>query len=117
VASGLTLGLGGAALITYGQIPFLALIIFIAFQATKEYYAFITSKGIAKGMEPPPPLVSVTTTVLCTSIALLAYLTQGKSGVVLAITSFILLIMEVLTIKRPKFAQLTSSVFGLFYCG
>jgi hypothetical protein len=31
--------------------------------------------------------------------------------------AFCLLVLNVLGTPKPKFAQLTSSVFGLFYCG
>ncbi|KAL6749433.1 cytidylyltransferase family-domain-containing protein [Haematococcus lacustris] len=114
---GLMLGLGGGAVVLAGQLPFLATIIFVTYGATQEYYGFITSKGMAQGMVPPPPLVSSLTTVLCTSIALLAYFYGRRSGTVLAVSSILLLVMEVLTIRKPKFSQLTSCVFGLFYCG
>jgi phosphatidate cytidylyltransferase len=117
VASGVTLGLFSAAIVTYGNLAFLLAVILITVQATQEYYGFITSKGIAAGMRPPPRLVSVTTTIMCTSIALLAYFYKGRSGTVLAVTSFALLVLQVVATKRPKFAQLASSLFGLFYCG
>jgi hypothetical protein len=83
----------------------------------QEYYGFITSKGISKGMTPPPPFVSSMTTALCLSITAFTYLTQGKSGTVISVAAFVLLCMNVLSNKKPTFAQLTSSVFGLFYCG
>ncbi|KAJ9532653.1 hypothetical protein QJQ45_010718 [Haematococcus lacustris] len=114
---GLMLGLGGGAVVLAGQLPFLATIILVTYGATQEYYGFITSKGMAQGMVPPPPLVSSLTTVLCTSIALLAYFYGRRSGTVLAVSSILLLVMEVVTIRKPKFSQLTSCVFGLFYCG
>jgi phosphatidate cytidylyltransferase len=31
--------------------------------------------------------------------------------------AFCLLVLNVLGTEKPKFAQLASSVFGLFYCG
>lgn len=114
---GITLGLGGAAMIISGGYAFLALLVFVAYQATQEYYGFITSKGITKGMTPPPPLVSALTTVMCISITLLAFFLQARSGTVLAVAAFLLLVLEVIAIKKPKFSQLASSVFGLFYCG
>lgn len=117
VIFGTVLGLSGGALIITGGLPFLAMLMAVTYQSTKEFYGFITSKGIAKGMAPPPPLVSVMTTVLCISIAALAYFYHGRSGTVMAVAAFTLLVLEVIAIKRPKFAQLASSVFGLFYCG
>jgi len=117
VIAGIVLGLGGAGIVTFGQLPFLGLLLLITYQATQEYYGFITSSGITKGMTPPPPLVSSLTTILCISICVLAYTYNKRSGTVLAVASFALLVMEVLAIKKPKFSQLASSLFGLFYCG
>lgn len=117
VVFGVALGLLGGAVVAVGSVPFLLVVILVTYQATREYYGFITSKGIAKGMAPPPPLISVLTTVLCTSIALVAYIYHGRSGTVLAVAAFLLLVLQVVASKRPKFAQLASSLFGLFYCG
>eukprot|EP00967_Tisochrysis_lutea_P093775 scaffold135947_cov18-Tisochrysis_lutea.AAC.4 len=116
---GVLLGVVGGGTIAAGTLPFLAAILFVAFQATQEYYGFITSRQMTEGMTPPPPLVSSLTTVLCVSMAVLAYFkpTSLRSGSVLALASFILLVLEVLLIKKPKFAQMASSLFGLFYCG
>ncbi len=117
VIYGTALGLGGGAIVLIGQLPFLVAVILITYQATKEYYGFITSGGIAKGMAPPPPVVGLLSTVLCTGMALLAYFYKGKSGTVLAVSAFLLLVVQVITVRRPKFSQLASSLFGLFYCG
>lgn len=117
VSAGIVLGVAGAVIVTFGQLPFLALLLWITYQATQEYYGFITSSGISKGMTPPPPLVSSMTTVLCMGICMLAYTYKKRSGTVLAVASFILLVLEVLAIRRPKFSQLASTTFGLFYCG
>jgi hypothetical protein len=35
----------------------------------------------------------------------------------MSVAAFLLLAMNILVIKKPTFSQLTSSVFGLFYCG
>jgi len=101
----------------FGQWAFLAAIVFATYQSTQEYYSMVTSKGITKGMAPPPPLVSSLTTVLCVSIALLSYFFKGKSGTILAVSAFFLLVMNMVAIKKPKFSMLASTVFGLFYCG
>lgn len=85
---------------------------------THKYVYFVpAAAGISKGMAPPPPLVSTLTSVLCISIALLAFFIHGRSGTVLAVSAFSLLVLNVLAIHKPRFAQLASSLFGLFYCG
>lgn len=77
----------------------------------------VTSKGLTRGMAPPPPLVSSLTTVMCVSLVMFSYLYRGKSGTVLAIASFFLLVMNMVAIKKPKFSMLSSTIFGVFYCG
>ncbi|KAI8474650.1 MAG: cytidylyltransferase family-domain-containing protein [Monoraphidium minutum] len=117
VVFGVLLGLGGAAVIAYGRLPFLAATLFVVYHATQEYFGFVTSKGISQGMTPPPPFVSSFTTVLCLSITAFTYATGIKSGTAMCVAAFLLLAVNVIANRKPTFSQLTSSVFGLFYCG
>ncbi|GFR46485.1 hypothetical protein Agub_g8062 [Astrephomene gubernaculifera] len=117
VIFGLLLGLAGAVVILYGKLAMLALLVFASYQASREYFGFITSKQMSKGMPPPTPLVSTATTVMCMGMTLFSHFYRGKSGTLLAVASFLLLVIQVLANKRPKFSQLASSLFGLFYCG
>ncbi|PNH05770.1 hypothetical protein TSOC_007928, partial [Tetrabaena socialis] len=114
---GLLLGLAGAVVILYGKLAMLALLVFVSYQASQEYFGFMTSKQMSKGMPPPPPLVSAATTVMCMGVTIFSHFNHGRSGTLLAVASFLLLVTQVVVNKRPKFAQLASSVFGLFYCG
>lgn len=117
VASGAVLGAGGAAVVAAGGVPFLCAALFVTFHATREFYGLLTSRGLSKGMTPPGPVVSASTTALCMSIALLTHATRGRSGVAMAVAGFVLLSLNLFSSPKPKFAQLTSSLFGLFYCG
>ncbi|EFJ50617.1 hypothetical protein VOLCADRAFT_43405, partial [Volvox carteri f. nagariensis] len=114
---GFVLGLAGAVVILYGKLLMLALLVFVAYQASREYFGFMSSKQMSKGMPPPPPLVNAATTAMCVGITVLSHFYRGKSGTVLAVAAFLLLVIQVVVNKRPKFAQLASSLFGLFYCG
>ena len=76
VIAGVVLGLGGAAVVAVGNLPYLLVAMLVVYQATQEYYGFITSKGISAGMTPPPPFVSAMTTALCLSITVLTYVTR-----------------------------------------
>ncbi|GIL47566.1 hypothetical protein Vafri_4359 [Volvox africanus] len=114
---GLLLGLAGAVVILYGKLAMLALLVFVAYQASREYFGFMSSKQMLQGMPPPSPLVSAATTAMCLGITILSHFYRGKSGTVLAVAAFLLLVIQVIVNKRPKFAQLASSLFGLFYCG
>ncbi|GBF90012.1 phosphatidate cytidylyltransferase [Raphidocelis subcapitata] len=117
VVFGVILGLLGAAIIVYGRLPFLVTTMFVVYQATQEYFGIVTSRGISRGQDAPPPLVSAMTTVLCLSITALTYFAGIKSGTAMCVAAFLLLVMNVVGNNRPTFSQLTSSVFGLFYCG
>jgi len=90
-----------------------------------------TPPGVVDGgMTPPTPLSATVATACCVGIALWTHLSNGKVTAALAVASFIVLSVSLLGSNsssspsssssspgRPRFAQLTSSVFGLFYCG
>ncbi len=117
VVFGLLLGVGGAVVILYGKLVLLALCLFVTYQASVEYVGIMTSKQMSAGIPPPNRLVSAATTVMCVGIALFNHFVAGRSGTVLAVAGFLLLVLQVVANKRPKFSQLASSLFGLFYCG
>jgi phosphatidate cytidylyltransferase len=117
VVSGAVLGAGGAAVVAAGGVPFLCAALFVTFHATREFYDLLNARGLSKGMTPPGPIVSASTTALCLSIALLTHATRGRSAVAMAVAGFFLLSLNLFSSPKPKFAQLTSSLFGLFYCG
>ena len=116
IVFGALLGVGGAAAVAIKQL-FLVVLSFITFHATQEYYAMVSSKGITRGMAAPPRIVSVLTTVLCVSMVMFSYFYRGRSGTVLAVAAFFLLVMNMVAIRKPKFSQLASTLFGVFYCG
>ena len=66
-----------------------------------------------------PPLVSRALAAFCVMLPLLTYLSPGGGRLALSLTlaTFVLLVMEVLTVEKPFFSQLTAAVFGLYYCG
>jgi len=76
VVFGLILGLGGAAVVAAGGVPYLLVALLVVYQATQEYFGFITSKGISQGMTPPPVFVSIMTTALCLSITLFTFVSR-----------------------------------------
>ena len=68
-------------------------------------------------MLPPPPLVSALTSAMCIGITVWTYLSDGSITAALAVASFAVLSLQLLAVEKPAFSQMTSSVFGLFYCG
>uniref|UniRef100_A0A061RYK6 Phosphatidate cytidylyltransferase n=1 Tax=Tetraselmis sp. GSL018 TaxID=582737 RepID=A0A061RYK6_9CHLO len=114
---GALLGVLGGCILVAGGVPFTCLISLVAYQCTQEYFGFITSKGIAKGMQPPPPPVTATISLAAVGISIGTLLTRGRTGTCLAVAAFLVVALQLLSTRKPKFAQLSSSIFGLFYCG
>lgn len=117
VVFGTALGVAGALVILTGGWCYMISACFVAYQASREYFGFLTSKGISEGMQPPPPLATTITTLCCIGLVFWTFISQGKSTAALTIAALLVLSLQLLTTKKPRFAQLTSSVFGLFYCG
>ena len=114
---GSILGLVGAAIILTGGWVYTAATCLVVYQACQEFQGFLSSKGISGGMEPPAPIVNALTSLLCVGFTLFAHLSNGKSTAALAVTSFAVLSLQLVAVKKVHFSQLTSAVFGLFYCG
>lgn len=110
------MGIGGAAAVAVKQL-YVVVAVFITYHATQEYFAMVTSKGITKGMAPPPRIVTLLTTVLCVSMVFFSYFYQARSAMVLAVAAFFLLVMNMVAIRKPRFSMLASTLFGVFYCG
>jgi phosphatidate cytidylyltransferase len=68
-------------------------------------------------MTAPLPAASPLTSALCAGIVLWTHASSGRQTAALAVAAFALLSYHLLAPERPRFAQVTSSVFGLFYCG
>lgn len=77
----------------------------------------VNAKGIATGMKPPPPLVTGAVSLLCVALNAWVFLTNGRAASAMAVASFLILSLQLLASSKPRFSQLTSSVFGLLYCG
>lgn len=107
----------GVVVILSGGWLYTAVACLVSYQASQEYYGFITSIGVSSGVKPPPKLVSAVTTITCIGLTFWTYASHGRSTAALAVASLIVLSLQLLAVEKPRFSQLTSSVFGLFYCG
>lgn len=117
VIFGTVLGLLGAVVITTGGWIFTGAVCLVAYQATQEFFGFITSKGMSEGQSPPSPIVSALTTAMCLGLSIWTHITHGRATAALAVASFAVLAVHVSLTEKPTTAQLASAVFGLFYCG
>lgn len=77
----------------------------------------VSAKGIAKGAPPPPPLVKSAISLLCVALNVWVFVTNGRAASAMAVATFLTLSLQLLVARKPRFAQITSCVFGLFYCG
>jgi phosphatidate cytidylyltransferase len=84
---------------------------------SQEFIGLVSAKGIAKGMPPPPPLISNAISLLCVALNAWVFVTNGRAASAMAVASFMVLSLQLLANPKPRFSQLASSVFGLFYCG
>ncbi|XP_042472862.1 phosphatidate cytidylyltransferase 4, chloroplastic-like [Zingiber officinale] len=116
VTFGLGIGLGAGGVVLAGGWMFTAGVAVAAFLGGREYFELVRSRGIAAGMTPPPRYVSRVCSVI---YALMPVLTLYFGNIDVSATSFAFIVATALVLQRgnPRFAQLSSAVFGLFYCG
>ncbi|KAI5071579.1 hypothetical protein GOP47_0013830 [Adiantum capillus-veneris] len=113
--TGIGLGMGGAVIA--GGWWFTALMATFVYLGTREYFDLVRSDGISDGMTPPPHTVSRACSVICAAIPLLTLYFGGRVSVAVTTAAFFLAIVLLLQREKPRFAQLSSVIFGLFYCG
>ncbi|KAJ4896281.1 hypothetical protein Rs2_23075 [Raphanus sativus] len=117
VVFGLGIGLSvGGVVLAGGWVFTLALAAAVLLSA-REYFELVRSKGIARGMTPPPRYLSRVCSVIC---ALMPILTLYFGHMDIAVTSSAFVVAMALLLQRgknPRFSQLSSTMFGLFYCG
>ena len=114
---GSILGVLAAIIIVIGGWPFAAVTCLLAYQCSQEFIGLVNAKGISKGMKPPPPLVSSAISMMCVGLCAWSFISGGKMASAMAVATLLVLSLELIVVEKPKFAQLTSSVFGLMYCG
>ncbi|XP_072968936.1 phosphatidate cytidylyltransferase 5, chloroplastic-like isoform X2 [Typha angustifolia] len=116
VIFGLGIGFGAGGAVLAGGWVFTLLIAAAVLAAAREYFELVRSRGISEGMTPPPRYVSRVCSVIC---ALMPILTLYFGHIDVSVTSSTFLVAIALILQRgnPRFAQLSSAVFGLFYCG
>ncbi|KAJ8498191.1 hypothetical protein OPV22_008743 [Ensete ventricosum] len=116
VVFGLGIGLGAGGVVVTGGWVFTVAVAAAVFASAREYFELVRSRGIAAGMTPPPRYVSRVCSVIC---ALMPMLTLYFGNIDVSVTSSAFIVAMALVLQRgnPRFAQLSSAVFGLFYCG
>ncbi|GAB4821285.1 hypothetical protein N2152v2_008331 [Parachlorella kessleri] len=114
---GTILGLAGAVVIVSGGWLYAAVTCLVAFQASQELIGMLNAKGIAAVLMPPPPLINNVNSLLCVLFNLWVFVTSGRAASAMAVATFVVLSLQLLAVEKPRFSQLSSSVFTLLYCG
>ncbi|KAL1207390.1 Phosphatidate cytidylyltransferase 4 [Cardamine amara subsp. amara] len=116
VIFGIGIGLLVGCVVLAGGWVFTVALAASVFIGSREYFELVRSRGIAKGMTPPPRYVSRVCSVIC---ALMPILTLYFGNIDISVTSaaFVVAIALLVQTGSPRFAQLSSTMFGLFYCG
>ncbi|KVH89214.1 Phosphatidate cytidylyltransferase [Cynara cardunculus var. scolymus] len=116
VVFGLGIGISAGGVVLTGGWVFSVALAAAIFAGSREYFELVRSHGIASGMTPPPRYVSRVCSVIC---ALMPLLTLYKGQIDVSVTSAAFVVAITLLLQRgnPRFSQLSSTIFGLFYCG
>ncbi|KAH7519617.1 phosphatidate cytidylyltransferase 4, chloroplastic [Ziziphus jujuba] len=116
VVFGLGIGVTVGGVVLAGGWVFTMALAAAVFVGAREYFELVRSRGITAGMTPPPRYVSRVCSVIC---ALMPILTLYLGQIDVSVTSAAFVLATALLLQRgnPRFAQLSSAMFGLFYCG
>ncbi|XP_010469160.1 PREDICTED: phosphatidate cytidylyltransferase 5, chloroplastic-like [Camelina sativa] len=116
VIFGIGIGLSVGGIVLAGGWVFTAALAAAVLLSAREYFELVRSKGIAQGMTPPPRYLSRVCSVIC---ALMPILTLYFGHIDISVTSAAFVVAMALLLQRgnPRFSQLSSTMFGLFYCG
>ncbi|KAJ7979804.1 Phosphatidate cytidylyltransferase [Quillaja saponaria] len=116
IVFGLGIGITVGGVVLAGGWIFTVAFAVAVFIGAREYFQLVRSRGITAGMTPPPRYVSRVCYVIC---ALMPILTMYFGQIDVSVTSAAFIVATALLLQRgnPRFAQLSSAIFGLFYCG
>ncbi|KAF5732925.1 hypothetical protein HS088_TW17G00458 [Tripterygium wilfordii] len=116
IVFGLGIGISVGGVLLAGGWVFTFFLAAAVFVGSREYFELVRSGGITKGMTPPPRYVSRVCSVIC---PLMPTLTLYYGQIDVSVTSAAFVVAMPLLPQRgnPRFAQLSSTMFGLFYCG
>ncbi|KAK9274418.1 hypothetical protein L1049_019233 [Liquidambar formosana] len=113
---GLGIGFPAGGVVLAGGWVFTVALASAVLVGAREYFELVRSHGITAGMTPPPRYVSRVCSVIC---VLMPILTLYFGHIDVSVTSAAFVVAMALLLQRgnPRFAQLSSAMFGLFYCG
>lgn len=116
IVFGLGIGISVGGVVLAGGWIFTALMAAAVFVGAREYFDLVRSRGITAGMTPPPQYVSRVCSIICAVMPIIT-LYFGQIDISVTFAAFVVAMALLLQKGNPRFAQLSSTMFGLFYCG
>lgn len=113
---GLGIGISAGGIVLAGGWVFTVALAVVVFVGAREYFELVRSRGITAGMTPPPRYVSRVCSVICAFMPVLT-LYFGQIDIPVTFAAFVVAMALLLQRGNPRFSQLSSTIFGLFYCG
>ncbi|KDP28795.1 hypothetical protein JCGZ_14566 [Jatropha curcas] len=113
---GLGIGISVGGVVLAGGWVFTVALAAAVFAGSREYFELVRSRGIAAGMTPPPRYVSRVCSVICALMPVIT-LYFGQIDIPVTFAAFVVAMALLLQRGNPRFSQLSSTMFGLFYCG
>lgn len=113
---GLGIGISAGGIVLAGGWVFTVALAVVVFVGAREYFELVRSRGITAGMTPPPRYVSRVCSVICAFMPVLT-LYFGQIDIPVTFAAFVVAMSLLLQRGNPRFSQLSSTIFGLFYCG
>ncbi|KAI9078850.1 hypothetical protein K1719_039191 [Acacia pycnantha] len=113
---GIGIGIAAGGVVLAGGWVFTVVFAAAVLAGAREYFELVRSRGITEGMTPPPRYVSQACSIIC---ALMPMFIMYHGHIDVSVTSAAFVVAMALLLQRgnPRFAQLSSAIFGLFYCG
>nr|XP_023908704.1 phosphatidate cytidylyltransferase 4, chloroplastic-like isoform X2 [Quercus suber] len=116
IVFGLGIGISVGGVVLAGGWIFTAFMAAAVFVGAREYFDLVRSHGITAGMTPPPRYVSRVCSIICAVMPIIT-LYFGQIDISVTFAAFVVAMALLLQRGNPRFAQLSSTMFGLFYCG
>ncbi|WCJ22918.1 Phosphatidate cytidylyltransferase 4 chloroplastic [Euphorbia peplus] len=116
VVFGLGIGISVGGVVLAGGWVFTLALAAAVFVGSREYFELVRSRGIAEGMTPPPRYASRVCSVICALMPIVT-LYFGQIDIPVTFAAFVVAMSLLLQRGNPRFSQLSSTMFGLFYCG
>eukprot|EP00271_Cylindrocystis_brebissonii_P018046 TRINITY_DN494_c0_g1_i1.p1 TRINITY_DN494_c0_g1~~TRINITY_DN494_c0_g1_i1.p1 ORF type:complete len:564 (-),score=30.44 TRINITY_DN494_c0_g1_i1:489-2180(-) len=117
IVFGVLIGVGAGGAIIAGGWWFTSMLAAAMLLGTWEYFGLVEARLLRRKEPPPPALAVQACCLMCCMMPLMTMHYGGRIGWAVASAAALLVAIAVLQPTRPRRSQLSSLLFGLFYCG